>query len=306
VAVREQLSRLNGLAVSDAGGNVGWGLSYPWDAFSNGTINPRETIYSYTTAAAALAFLDAYAVLGDRDYLETAEGAADTLLSATCCWEEDGYLSVWYSDQPADKFPQFQTHNVNGLTLAVLSRIVRYRDDSAYLDARTAIAAHLIHEQGNLVGDRPRVLGAAEVSVATNWRYRQGAPRPNDLMHESFIVEGLLEAATPECRAAALKSMWSIWRTHFSDNGSVREGPYTWGSLGWGPAGGLFALSTAPELSDPAGILASTLTESIGADGIPHDAPVRHPRGTAWYALALARYAVSVSGPYEILPPRTI
>lgn len=68
--LREQLDRLLELRIAGAHSDAwGWGLSYPWDAFGDDVVNPKDTIYSYTTAAAALALMDGYEVLGDPNIL---------------------------------------------------------------------------------------------------------------------------------------------------------------------------------------------------------------------------------------------
>lgn len=280
----------------------GWGLSYEWDSFNKGSVNPADTVYSYTTAAAALAFSDAYIVTGNRRYLEIAVGACCTLLTATCCWRQGPYLSVWYSDQPGDHQPESQTHNVNGLTLAALSRSTRLDGTRAFDQERAAILAHLIHTQGQELGGQRLADGMAEVA-RSNWRYRRGSPRPNDLMHECFIIDGLLESGDPAGYEAALLALQGIWQTHFQARGTPRDGVYTHGSLGWGAGGGLFALSSCPTFRSEAAGVAATIAatvDEVGRSSLAHHA---QPRAQAWYGLGLARFAALSAPGSGILPP---
>ena len=228
------LERLEGLAHRNGDG-LGWGLASRWDAFKDGTVNPVGTVYSYTTAAAALAFLDGYVVTGDRRYLEIAQAAAKTLLTDTCCWRRGAFLSVWYSDQPADQQPGHLVHNVNAVAAAVLSRLERYRHGAWRAPERDAMAAHILSEQGE--GERV---------PAWSWRYRQGHERPNDLFHEAFMVEGLLADGRPVAVDAARRALAGMWAQ------PLRRGRHTArrrshvGQPGLGSAGGTVRVLLVP------------------------------------------------------------
>lgn len=289
--LRRQLEHLIGLRTEGDQGGWGWGLSYSWDAFGDGVRNPADTIYSYTTAAAALAFLDGYEVLDDERYLTAARHAADALLKETCCWRSGDYLSVWYSNQQNDQRRERQIHNVNGLALAVLSRLDEHLPAPQYEDERAAMAAHLLDEQGD--GYSREVTDETEASEA-NWRYMRGEERPNDLLHETFIVEGLLAHGTKEAIQAARASLDGISRIHFSDEGKPREGTHTFGSLDWGPAAGLFILASSEHHRTRAGEVARYVVNTVDRGGRSTLADRDELRAQAWYALGLARYANEV------------
>jgi len=298
--LRRQLARLWELRITRHA-TPGWGLSYAWDSFGKGDENPADTVYAYTTAAAALAFLDGHAVTGDAACLDAAVGACETLLTATCCWRDGPFLSVWYSDRPGDHRPEYQTHNVNALALGALGRTARTTGTDRFAGERTAMVAHLLHSQGRDLGAQRLADGMADVAPS-NWRYRSGASRPNDLMHECFIVDGLLESGDPAARAAAVRALGGIWRTHFQGSGRPRDGAYTHGSLGWGVGGGVFALASLPSFRTEAGRAAAVLAGTVDRTGRSSLAPGQ-PRAQAWFALGLARYAAQAAAATTVLPP---
>ena len=285
--LRAQLDRLLQLRIEGEGG-WGWGLSYPWDAYGDGVVNPADTIYSYTTAAAALALLDGYAVLGDEKYLEAARQAGAALTVDTCCWRDGDHVSVWYDDQPNDQRNERQVHNVNGLALAAFTRLDEATGDSRYADLTSAMAEHLIEEQGE--GYAQENYGKTRVADS-NWAYSQAEPgRPNDLIHEAFIVEGLLTYGTDEAVQAARRSLDGMLATHFND-GEPREGKYTFGSLGWGPGAALFVLAMVDDYRDAARPVAENLSEAVSDEGRSTLADAEQLRAQAWYSLGLARFA---------------
>lgn len=285
--LRGQLDRLLELRIEGKGG-WGWGLSYAWDAYGDGVVNPADTIYSYTTAAAALALLDGYAVLGDEKYLEAARRAGGALTVDTCCWRDGDHASVWYDDQPNDQRNERQVHNVNGLALAALTRLDEAGGDSRYADLTSAMAQHLIEAQGE--GYAQENYGETKVADS-NWTYSQAEPgRPNDLIHETFIVEGLMTYGTDEAVQAAHRSVEGMLATHF-DEGKPREGKYTFGSLGWGPGAALFVLSMVDDYRDAARSIAEHLSEGVDHDGRSALAESDQLRAQAWYSLGLARFA---------------
>lgn len=285
--LRRQLDRLLELRIEGEGG-WGWGQAFAWDAYGDGVINPADTIYSYTTAAAALALLDGYAVLGDEEYLDAAERAGGALTVDTCCWRDGDYISVWYDDQPNDQRHERQIHNVNGLALAALTRLDEVTGESRYSELTAAMAQHLIHEQGD--GYAQQNYGDTTVADS-NWRYSQGEPgRPNDLLHETFIVEGLLTYGSVEAVESARRSLDGILATHF-DGGKPREGKYTFGSLGWGPGAALFVLSMVEGYREAARPIAEHLSATVSDDGRSTLADDEQLRAQAWYSLGLARFA---------------
>jgi hypothetical protein len=93
----------------EVAGPNGWGLTYAWDAYDDGSVNPESTAYAITTALALQAFLDA----GD---IGPAERAIAERWSR-CCFSGGFY---WYSDQPADAI---FTPNVSAMMAGVMYRL---------------------------------------------------------------------------------------------------------------------------------------------------------------------------------------
>jgi hypothetical protein len=80
------LKRLWALRYVADDGRPGFGLGHSWDAFGDGSTDPRKTIYTYTTATAALAFIEGHAATGRRSMLERAVELVETILAR--CWSE--------------------------------------------------------------------------------------------------------------------------------------------------------------------------------------------------------------------------
>lgn len=261
---------------------TGWGLSFAWDAFQDGTVNPSSTIYAYTTAAAALAYLDAYEILGDREYLHVAERAEQVLVKELCCWDNGTHASVWYSDQEADQRDGMQVHNVSALSLAVFERLDLYgiSIDRGLTDR---LARHLMDVQGTGF-DKP------DQASPANWAYAVNRSTANDLLHETFIVEGLLWHRDGQTHAA--RSLSGIVESHFVE-GRPRETHHTQGSRGWGPPAALYILIGQPGFEQH--------VESIAAVFRGNDLTAEHERARGWYALALARHAAGAAA-YDLIP----
>lgn len=271
-----------------ASGGPGWGLDVTFDAFSDGSTNPADTIYSYTSAMAALAFLDGYAVLDDTTQLDRAKAAMAVLLDDLWGYSSGGAMSVWYSDQPADQANATSVvHNVNALTLAALARIDRY--DGASFDAtkRAGIEAMISAQEGYL-------------GVAGQWRYRLGAGNRNDLTHHSYMVLGTVEAGMPEA-GAALAYLWSTW-FRASNADFDRNNNEVMGSTDWGPGDALTALTMSATYEPQARRLAAKLADSVNGSGVSSYADPGSERSIIRYGLGTAMYAARIDGDGSLFP----
>jgi len=229
----------------------GWGLAFRWDAFADGTVNPRSTVYSYTTAMVGLAFADAYARTRDHRYLAEARAAANELAGpGLCCWRDGRAAGVWYSDQPSDHQAAYRVYNVSGLTLALLSRLRGHRE----------LAAELRR-------------GLLDARTVDGWPYMSGATTPNDLIHAAFIVVGLYAAGAKRAARAEMSRLWNA----ALPAGQPQSGASTWGSSGWGPSAGLWALVETGECRRAAE-LELNLTRP------------QNDRAAAWYMMARATF----------------
>jgi hypothetical protein len=286
------LNRLDALEIRKES-RAGWGLPYAFGTFAKGSPNPADTIYGYTTAVAGLAFLDAAIILGRRRWAERAEGALQTLFCPEFTDRSGGSLVVWYSDARLDQRPEYVVYNANALVLALASRIDRYRPTPGYARERKALTRLLLDSQGVGV-ENPKV------STLHNWRYASGRPtKINDLVHEAFIVEGVLEARTAKARKAAARALNEMWQLHFDGEGRPHRRRFTQGSRGWGPPAALCAFCAARGFDSHAAAIARSLAATIDATGkatlVEHE--TESARGEAWYALALWQFAARVKAP---------
>jgi hypothetical protein len=298
IPLRAQLMRLRELARLAPSGGRGWGLSFEFDTFSDGQSNPASAIYSYTTAAAALAFLDGYAVTGSNEYLQTARAVATTLLSDLGWWVDGELAGIWYSDQPNDQRADYLVHNVCALGLAVLSRLDRALETTRFARERADLTSMLLaSRRGESEADRKRW---------GDWPYRAGADRDNDLIHEIFILEGLLEHGSAEAWMVAVDSLRRLYESHFTSEGKPNEGPMTLGSQGWGPGAGLFGFASTPETLELADRVGPSLSRRVGPSGDVVGTTRDVDRGRAWYALGLARWAAAKAGTTRLLPAAEI
>lgn len=93
---------------------TGWGLNWAWDAFSNGTINPADTIYGITDAIAVDGLYRTYQLTGDRRYLETATIALRDYADQYSV--QEGTFYFHYSDQIADQ--GYRVANITAMLMA--------------------------------------------------------------------------------------------------------------------------------------------------------------------------------------------
>ena len=269
-------------------GRPGWGLPYAWDAFRDGTTNPVDTIYTYTTAMATLAFLDGFVALGDSTQLGRAKAAVDTILTECWGYVDGRFMSVWYSDQPKDQGSEsYVVHNVNALTLAAIARIARYEDSTYESEIRSGIEAMLLEHSGYQ-------------DVEAQWQYNIGGPNRNDLVHHAYIALGLVEAGLPEAEAA-IQYMWSEW-FDTATGAFDAEDREVMGSTAWGPGDALLPLTAAARWEPQARLLTEQLLASVDQNGIPLVADRREPRSTVRYGLGPALYAARTVGAKGLFP----
>ncbi len=285
--LRADLERVEALAVRRDAGRIGWGLGWAWDAFSDGTVNPRDTVYTYQTGLIGLMLLDAHEVLAEGRWLALARAAAAMIMEEASGWEDGEHFSVWFSDQEADQLPHLQKHDVNGLAAGLLARLGNER----WRAAHAAMIEHLLAEQGAALPE--------DETPRTNWRFGavreqpQGSimHRPNDLVHECLILLGLADTSDPAAQAAVDAALADIAAYHFDERGVPREGVFTRGTRGWGPPAALFVLARRGSHRRAAARIARALAASVDARGRSSLVPANEPRAQGWYALALAAWA---------------
>lgn len=268
-------------------GQPGFGLDYAWDAFSDGSTNPVDTIYAYTTATAALAYLDGHVVLGGTTQLDRAKELVDTLLTDCWSWVSGAWLCVWYSDQAADQTGTKAVNNANALLLAALARIDRYDGVPYAATERTGIETFT--SAGHGYG-----------GVSGRWRYHMGTTAVNDLTHHAFMVIGTAEAGMSEM-TTALSYMWTFF---FESIGNINEARNeVMGTVGWGPGDGLAALCFDPSWEPQARVVALDIANDVNMAGDPPSyVDVGNARATGRFCYGLAVYAASIEGDGSLFP----
>lgn len=175
------------MANSDLNGDgiPGYGLADPWDAFGDGTTNPAFQEYVITTAMCVEALQDRYDLLNDT----TGLAAMRTLVLA--CVEpflSDRYDSpgglLTYSRNPNDA--QHDVFNSSIHMAGQLQRMASWVEDPVWRNKLTRKADGIISV---LVAHQKRT-----TEGALFWTYglTPDSP-PNDLLHASYIVEGIRE-----------------------------------------------------------------------------------------------------------------
>jgi hypothetical protein len=175
------------MANSDLNGDgiPGFGLADPWDAFGDGTTNPAYQEYVITTAMCVEALQDRYALLDD-----TAGLTAMRALVLACV---EPFLSDRY-DSPGglltySRNPNDAMHDVFNSSIHMAGQLQRM---SSWVEDQ-AVRERL----------RRKADGIIKVLVAHQKRTEEGAlfwtyglapnSPPNDLLHASYIVEGIRE-----------------------------------------------------------------------------------------------------------------
>ncbi|MBN2295164.1 MAG: hypothetical protein JXM70_22230 [Pirellulales bacterium] len=176
----------------DKDGKPGWGLPQSWDAWGDGTENPRHQPYTITSAIVLNGLLDALEVpdLFDENQRKEIKQVIRNVAMRWCreIWS-DGYGGgyFWYSPSKVDDIFGI---NASAMFLGSLVRLLNEQVDS------------LSRQDRELVTSRVHSLAKAIVSTVKFhygqpfWRYaplpnRYENNRPNDLVHHVYILFGI-------------------------------------------------------------------------------------------------------------------
>ena len=172
----------------------GWGLSFAWDAFGDGSVNPADAIYGITVAFAAQGLLEAHSATGEAAYAEAAVRALESYRDNASRLEPGGRVFL-YSDQQADG--AYNVYNIG----AYLAGQYRRAGSLPHASGLTATAAEAL---ASTLGHARR---AADGTLS--WPYSDFDPmKPNDATHAAFFLYGLAAAgAAPEDVAAAARHL---------------------------------------------------------------------------------------------------
>lgn len=152
---------------------IGWGLPFEWDAFSDGSVNSRNTVYGITVAWGVKALLDFTEGTGSDKYVWLIESVLDYYMGSFSVTPAGGYF--WYSDSGSD---DKNVHNVSAMLAGQYARAGKLLNKKAYVEL-SALAFRGVwgarHDDGK----------------GMHWRYSDFSNRPNDSVHAAYVVYGL-------------------------------------------------------------------------------------------------------------------
>jgi hypothetical protein len=152
---------------------IGWGLPFEWDAFSDGSVNSRNTVYGITVAWGVKALLDFTEGTGSDKYVWLIESVLDYYMGSFSVTPAGGYF--WYSDSGSD---DKNVHNVSAMLAGQYARAGKLLNKKAYAEL-SALAFRGVwgarHDDGK----------------GMHWRYSDFSNRPNDSVHAAYVVYGL-------------------------------------------------------------------------------------------------------------------
>lgn len=161
-------------------GLIGWGVPVAWDAYGDGSVNPKETEYTIATAIVVHALLDW--LEADRDAPK--EEVVSVIAAALQPYTDPALRSpaglLPYSLEPSDR--GYDTFNPAAYLAGQMQRFVRY--STGDLGSSLQLAAD--ETMGVLLNNRQ-----TDADGNWYWFYSIQEPVPNDLAHASYIIEGI-------------------------------------------------------------------------------------------------------------------
>lgn len=195
-------------------GRPGWGLPFAWDA------RPANTPYTITTAVAIEGLLDALAVPiwtpGESEEIRT------LIRGGHARWNRDlrvaGHGGLYYGYSPRDMSPAWFCVNAPAMYLGAMARFLKEHGETLAGPERDSLRRDL--------DDLARAV-VATVAIregAPYWDYIAqpnplGSRRPNDLVHQAYILWGVETyrdaggaVPLPWSRAKAVESLDRFWK----------------------------------------------------------------------------------------------
>jgi len=215
-------------------GEVGWGLPFAWDAFGDGSLNKEHTVCGIViTVLVVQALLDVVDALERspentlikiQTLIETAQSAIRSFLDNR--FDRVGEHSVfWYSTNPDDSY---HVLHATSMLVGQIQRLSNYVDSP-----QEAHELSLIAHQGFLY-----IIESARLDEEGNlqWLYEgkdwpdDRKKRPNDLVHEVYVIQGLTDYAKYGGADPNLINPIELYGsfTQFLGSNQVFEWPSTW------------------------------------------------------------------------------
>lgn len=164
-------------------GTIGWGVPVAWDAYGDGSVNPKDTEYTISTAIAVdalLSWLDFSDTSLHARILNTVEQSLEPYLDGSMRTPA-GLLP--YSLMPSDR--KYDTFNPAAYLAGQLQRF-------SYLASTLEKAARMREAADQTI----QVLLQNKIVNSTTgswyWNYSIQEDVPNDLPHAGYIIEGIL------------------------------------------------------------------------------------------------------------------
>jgi hypothetical protein len=189
---------------------MGWGLTFAWDAYGDGSVNPPTTIYGITTALAVNGLLESYCRSGNANYLEAAVNSLEYYSNHTSVDRYGTYFN--YSDQSPDAF---NTHNVNAMLMLAYARAGMILNRQDFTQLATEVANSL-------------KLAKKSTSNSITWPYTAFAEAGtradrNDVVHAAYIAFGILESQKILDFEIATQKELEDYMNGFLRNGNLKE-----------------------------------------------------------------------------------
>lgn len=175
----------------DGDGKDGWGLTFAWDAFGDGSVNSADHPYTIITAICVLGLVDALNTNGVFSEVEKEQiaGLVNKVIERWCLegWTQSGATEgfFWYS---LTDFDSYFLPNVSSFMCGAIQKYVGLH------------GGRLSPSQRELYKDRARD-GMAAINSSVEsfngmpfWNYSVPdalEPDPNDLVHHMYILYGI-------------------------------------------------------------------------------------------------------------------
>lgn len=190
------------------GDRRGWGLPFSWDAFGDGTVNSKDTVYGVSVALGVRALIDICEFASEEKYCARAVEALEYYKQFFTRVDDGGYF--WYSDRAHDAF---DVNNVNALLMAQYAR-------ASFLFKRADYAAFAEQAFSHIWSNRK------ESDAGVWWSYGQNQLTPNDLVHAVMMVQGLVEFAYYAKRQLRTDGMVRYLEAFIERDGVREFGPH--------------------------------------------------------------------------------
>ncbi|NES18708.1 MAG: hypothetical protein F6K41_07195 [Symploca sp. SIO3E6] len=212
--------------------DVGWGLPFAWDAFGDGSINSANTIYTITTALVIQSLLDVYVAISSTSnnqkliqsslVLNTAIAAAETFTKENFQKEKEE-LIFWYSLNPEDSY---HVINVSAMLAGQMQRLSHYSPPKKSQIFSTFADQAVLYIKKRAKFDRDGNI--FWMYGGDYWVDRLNPP--NDLVHESYIINGLIEYVRYGGRNANLVEPKLLYKSlqRFIKNDKIYDMPRGW------------------------------------------------------------------------------